>query len=111
MNDIKYSPLARQDLQEIKEYIEKELQNPSAAVNVVSNITKRIRMLADHPQSGPSLSAIVDAYTDYRFLACGGYTAFYRYEDKTVYIDRVLYGRRDFMKVLFGDLPDENHDE
>ena len=51
---------------------------------------------------GAPLSSIVDIETDYRFLVCGNYTAFYRYDEKFVYVIRVLYSRRDFMKILFG---------
>ncbi len=72
-----------------------------------SKIMQTVRLLASQPKIGAPLSSIVDADTDYRFLVCGNYTAFYRYESKTVFIDRVLYGRRDFMKILFGELPDD----
>jgi len=108
MSKLQLSPLAHQDLREIKTYIEEELKNPIAAANVVSRITKKLRLLIDHPQIGAPLSSVVDIDTDYRFLVCGNYTAFYRYEDQTVTASRILYGRRDFMKILFGELPDEN---
>ena len=75
-------------------------------MDTVAKITKRIRMLADFPESGASLSSIVDFETDYRFLVCGNYTAFYRIENQTVKIIRVLYGRRNFMKILFGEPSD-----
>ena len=75
-------------------------------MDTVAKITKRIRMLADFPESGASLSSIVDFETDYRFLVCGNYTAFYRIENQTVKIIRVLYGRRNFMKILFGESSD-----
>ena len=107
MNEIKFSPEAISDLQQTKAYITNELCNEQAAVNTIAKITKRIRMLADFPASGAPLSSIVNFETDYRFLVCGNYTAFYRIEDKTVHIIRVLYGRRNFMKILFGE-PDDN---
>lgn len=46
----------------------------------------RIRELAVFPKMGTPLSSIVDFETDYRFLVCGNYTAFYRFENQTVYI-------------------------
>jgi len=92
---------------EIREYISEELSNPTAAANVLSIITKRIRELAELPLMGAPLSSIIDLETGYRFLVCGQYTAFYRYEDGTVYVDRVLYGRRGFVRILFGDIADE----
>lgn len=108
MAEIQFSPQAISDLQEIKAYITEELCNEQAAVNTIARITKRIRTLAAFPESGASLSSIVGFETDYRFLVCGNYTAFYRVEDTTVYIVRVLYGRRNFMQILFGIPQDEN---
>ena len=107
MADILFSPEAISDLQQTKAYITNELCNEQAAVNTIARIMDRIRRLAAFPEMGAPLSSIVDFETDYRFLACGNYTAFYRFENQTVYIARVLYGRRDFMRILFGE-PNEN---
>jgi len=107
MAEIKFSPEAITDLQETKAYITEELCNEQAAVNTVAKITKRIRMLADFPESGVPLSSIIGIETDYRFLVCGNYTAFYRWENSLVYIVRILYGRRNFVQILFGE-PQDN---
>lgn len=107
MAEIKFSPEAISDLQQTKTYITNELCNEQAAVSTIAKITKKIRMLADFPASGAPLSSIVGFETDYRFLVCGNYTAFYRIENQTVNIIRVLYGRRNFMQILFGE-PDDN---
>lgn len=107
MVSIKISPRAQKDLLEIKEYISEELCNPTATNNVLSIITKRIRELAEFPLMGAPLSSIIDFETGHRFLVCEQFTAFYRYEDDAVYVDRVLYGRRDFMRILFGYVAEE----
>ena len=107
MADILFSPEAISDLQQTKAYITNELCNEQAAVSTIARIMGGIRELATFPEMGAPLSSIVDFETDYRFLACGNYTAFYRFENQTVYIARVLYGRRDFMRILFGE-PNEN---
>ena len=49
--------------------------------------------------------------SDYRFLVSGNYLVFYRAYGKDVYIDRVLYGRRDYMLILFGDAQTDETDE
>ena len=36
-----------------------------------------------------------------RFLVCDSYMIFYHSEKQEVTIDRVLYGRRDYLRVLF----------
>ena len=76
-------------------------------VNAIAKIMSRVRELVVFPKMGTPLSSIVDFETDYRFLVCGNYTVFYRFENQTVYIIRVLYGRRDFIRILFGE-PNEN---
>jgi addiction module RelE/StbE family toxin len=107
MVNLKISPKAQRDILEIKKYISEELGNPTAATNVLAKITKRIRDLMEFPFIGAPLSSVIKIETSYRYLVCGQYTAFYRYENDTVYVDRVLYGRRDFMRILFGDVEEE----
>ncbi|MDW7657096.1 MAG: type II toxin-antitoxin system RelE/ParE family toxin [Bacillota bacterium] len=106
MYQLMISPEARNDLAEIISYISQELCNPQAAINLVSSITKKIRRLSDHPGMGTPLSSAVDIQTDYRFLVCGHYLIFYRYESEIIYVSRVLYGRRDYTRILFGDFPE-----
>jgi plasmid stabilization system protein ParE len=104
MNKLFLSPEAKHDLENIKAYISDELENPVAALNVVSRITKNLQNLKDMPGIGPRLSSRIPFETDYRFLVCGKYLAFYRHEDKTVFVDRILYGGRDYVKILFPEL-------
>lgn len=110
MVKVNVSPEARNDLREIKKYIAKELYSPKAADNTISKIMKRIRELSDFPEIGSRLESVTDIQSDYRFLVCGNYTAFYRYDKKAVYVDRVMYGRRDFMKILFSDSSDSKEE-
>lgn len=102
MANIQFAPEALRDLEEIRNYISEDLANLSAANNTVSGILDNIKILASFPEIGSPLSAIVNMETNYRFLVCGKYMAFYRFEDGTVYIIRILYGRRNYMEILFG---------
>ena len=103
MNNLHLSEEAQNDLLEIKAYIEEELMNPSAALATVSRITKKLRLLQDHAQVGTPLSSIADIESDYRFIVSGNYISFYRACGNEVFIDRILYARRDYMRILFGD--------
>jgi plasmid stabilization system protein ParE len=105
-----YTPEAEDDLAAIKEYIAVQLENPAAAVDTLTKITKRIRKLERFPELGTRLSAILNIVTDYRFLVCANYLAFYRLDGKDARIIRVLYGRRDYVTILFGELPQEETD-
>ncbi len=102
-NKIHYSPEARRDLDDIWDYIVSELQNRSAAEHVTSRIMDAVDSLQSFAEMGTPLSSIADIGTDYRFLVSGNYMVFYRVQGSDIYIDRVLYGRRDYMNVLFKD--------
>ena len=106
MNNLHLSDDAQNDLARIKQYIAEDLENPAAAVATVRKITKGIRTLREHALIGPPLSSITDVESDYRFLVTGNYLAFYRVSGRDVYVDRVLYGRRDYLRILFTDLPE-----
>ena len=110
-NKIHYSPEAQNDLDEIWDYIFSELCNPSAAENTVNNIMDAIDRLEDFSEIGPPLSAVTDVESDYRFLVSGNYMVFYRINGCNVYIDRVLYGRRNYLRILFPDLPQSDNEE
>ena len=102
MAELRFSPESFRDLRDIRDYIAEELFNPTAAEKTVSEILENIQMLSRFPQSGAPLSAVIGIETDYRFLVCGSYMAFYRVEGGTVYVVRILYGRRNYMELLFG---------
>ena len=104
MNNLHLSVEAQNDLVEIKTYIEEELSNPTAALATVSRITQSLRILQTYAQAGTPLSSIADVASDYRFVVSGNYISFYRAYDSEVYIDRILYARRDYMRILFGDI-------
>ena len=103
MAKIRLSPLALSDLQEIKEYITDELCNPTAANRIITKIIKDYSLPETSPRLGPSLSSILHIDTDYRFLVSGKYIIFYKTEGEYVSIYRILYGARDYMKILFSD--------
>ncbi len=111
MNNLHLAPEAQDDLADIKEYIAKDLENPQAALSTVTKITKTIRLLREHAFIGARLSSIADTDSDYRYLSSGSYLIFYRAVGEEVFVDRVLYGRRDYLRVLFDKHQTEPSDE
>ena len=85
------------------ECFNKWASQPSAALATVSRITKSLRILQNYAQTGAPLSSIADIESDYRFIISDNYISFYRAYGREVYIDRILYARRDYMRILFGD--------
>lgn len=99
MADLKYAPEALKDLDDIWEYIHSDLGNPDAADNTVNAILDRVEALREFPYSGAPLDAISRICSDYRFVKAGNYLAFYRVCEGIVYIDRVLYERRNYLRI------------
>ncbi len=104
MNNVHLSEEAQNDLIEIKKYIEEELLNPAAALATVSKITKSLRILQTYANAGTPLSSVANLENDYRFIISGNYISFYRTYGQEVYVDRILYARRNYMRILFGDI-------
>lgn len=106
-----YSSLALRDLDDIWEYITHELQNPRAAEQVATHIVGDIQQLEKFPKLGASLDSLSPVESNYRFLVVGNYIAFYRVEKEDIYIDRILYGRRNYTKILFEDVLNDGRSE
>lgn len=102
-----YSQEARRDLDAIWDFYLDEYQNMDAAVKTIDKITEDIDQLADFPELGPPLSSIADVASNYRFLVSGNYLSFYRIDGFDIRIDRVLYGRRDYLSILIGDMAED----
>lgn len=101
-NKIHYSPQAQKDLDEIWAYITSELGNPNAAANTVNGIMDAVDRLKTFSESGANLFFSNGINSGYRFVQYGNYLAFYRISQKDVFIDRIIYGKRDYMRILFG---------
>ena len=102
MTDLKYSHEALKDLDEIWEYINSDLCNPDAADHTVNAILDKTESLREFPYSGVPLDTISRIHSNYRFIPVNSFLAFYRVQDGVVYIDRILYSRRDCLRILFG---------
>lgn len=77
--------------------------NPLAAESTVNGIMDAVEELAEFPETGARL--LFDGALDsgYRFVIYKNYMAFYHTQNHLIYVDRVLYGKRDYMKVLFSE--------
>lgn len=108
-NNIHYAAIARRDLDDIWDYIVADLCNPTAAANTVSRIMDAVDGLESFSGLGTPLSAVTNIDSDYRYLVSGSYMIFYRVNGNDVYVDRILYGRRDYLRILLGDTDEEEN--
>ena len=101
MAKVQISPLAQQDILNIRRHIETELGNPAAARRTVERILKSVHQLEQFPLSGAPLQYNgVD--TGYRYVTSGNYVTFYIGTHTTAQVVRMLYGRRDTIRILLG---------
>ena len=101
-NKIFIAPEVQRDLDDIYDYILFDLGNPAAAMNMIDKIMEAIDQLAAFPHLGAPLSSIANVESAYRFLVTDNYMTFYRVMGENVFVDRVLYGRRDYLRILLG---------
>lgn len=107
MNKVRLTPAALQDMRDISAYISKNLKNPIAADHVTARIIQALRILTRHGEAGVSLQAKTGYATDLRVLDSGDYLIFYRIEDTTVSVARILNGRQDYLQFLLNDSDDK----
>ena len=100
MTKVKLSAAAKIDLQETRRYISSVLSNPSASKQTMKRITSHLHTLEQFPEAGTPI-LIPGSPVAYRYLVCGSYMAFYHVYNEEVMVDRILYGRRDYLSILF----------
>lgn len=97
---LRYSPQAQLDLDEIFDYFADELGNPEKGVSVVSDILAAARRIPGRATRFPPVGPLPFTTDEYRFSQVGSYVIFFRAEDETVFVDRVLNNRRDYASLL-----------
>lgn len=99
--NIFYSKRALADLDDIFDYISFVLSNPDSADLIVNGIQDTIEKLKDYPLIGKPLYFDNGLFSGFRYLIYNDYLAFYHIDNDNAYIDRILYGKSDYMCVLF----------
>lgn len=103
-NKVKYAPAAVDDMDEIFSYI--AIDNFAAAEDLLNKLARQISQLGECLHMGAVLAE--DEYAliqrGYRFIVVQPYLVFYRILDDIVVIHRILHGRRDYLRELFGPL-------
>jgi len=103
MFNVRFTPQAVADLEEIKRYISDDLFNPQAAADFVALVFDKIRTLVSMPQTGAHLRTDIPMLKGYRFIQCKNYVVFCRIEKKSVSVIRILYARKDYLGLLEPD--------
>ncbi|MCL1865939.1 MAG: type II toxin-antitoxin system RelE/ParE family toxin [Oscillospiraceae bacterium] len=99
---IRVAPTALNDLKDIEDYITNGYDNPSAAKRTIKKIISSYLKLQTSPYIGVSLRLKYSIDTPVRFIVSGNYLVFYETNNNYVEIKRVIHGKRDYCKLLFG---------
>lgn len=90
---IRYSPDARDKLQQIKKH---------SGIKSVSTIMKTINQLTSYPRRCPSIENMLGIPSPYYFLHTEIHYIFYRIEKEIIYVADIYNEREDFIWKMFG---------
>lgn len=95
----KYSDLAILDLMEIHKGVIKVSSDKVTADNYIKDLTDKVISRSKYPEANSRL--IYNNFpTNYYFIVFKAYLIFYLYQDKTMYIDRILYKKSNYIIKL-----------
>ena len=99
---IKLTPKAKDDLDDIYDYISKELVNKLAAGNLMDKIETSVMRLGDFPFSCSLVEDNIIKEKGYRKLIIKNYIVFFIVieTEKQVVIMRVLYGKQNYQNII-----------
>jgi len=99
---LKIMPRAAADLENIYEYISRELAAPTAANNLMNKMDASFLRLRDMPESCPMCQDDILFQKGYRKLVVNNYIALYTVDNnaKTVTVMRVFHGRQAYASFL-----------
>lgn len=99
---VNVSEPAENDLRDIICYISAQLSAPTTALKMINTLEDAIASLADMPQKCSLVTDDRLASMGYRKLVVKNYITFFTIDEqsKTVDIERILYARRDWLRIL-----------
>lgn len=96
-----FTPLAWDDLDALFDAVLETSGSVTTAENVYSGMLDAIVAVAPFPNAAPSVQGRLGVACDYRWVEHKGWLAFYHIKpDGGVLVDRVLWGRSEWAKVL-----------
>ena len=96
--EIQYLEIAKNDLEDIFDYILKD--NPNSASEILNEIDDTVSKLADFPELGKKPKDDKLKAFGYRVLVIEKYLIFYIITEKILEIHRILHSSRDFNNLL-----------
>ena len=110
--NVEVTQIAEQDYYKAEAYIKYELYNQKAAAGLAKKLHEAIKDLSFFQTKYPICNDDFLRVWEIRFVPVNNYLLFYivREDEKTVYVLRFLYSRRDLQKILRKQLENEIFD-
>lgn len=89
-----WRPRAHLDRESIALYLGYECQAPQSALNAIRSIDAAIERVRQFPDSGGRFSMQGLQSREYRTAQANPYTVYYRYDDTTLTVYRILHHRQ-----------------
>ena len=106
MLDLAWRPRAHLDRESIALYVGYERQTPQAALDAIRRIDAAIERVRAFPDSGGRFAMAGLHQREYRTAQANPYTVYYRYDDETLTVCRILHQRQDIDTYELVDFPD-----
>ena len=97
---VRYAKQAIRDLDRVFAEVAEASGDEETARRYVDGLIDKIEGKAAFPKSGAPLY-YGELFTGYYFVVFKAYLAFYRVEGGEILVDRVLYRKSDYLRVLF----------
>lgn len=96
--EVKLLRIAEEDLNEIAEYVSTD--SPASADKLLDRFENAFANLSRHPYIGKAPNESELARLGYRYVVLGNYLIFYKIEQETVLVYRIIHGARDYKKII-----------
>lgn len=100
MHDIRYIPLALEDLVQIISFITDVLKSPQTAMDLIDDFDTSIARLAHYPYSCRLYQTEFLLEAEYRVLPVKNYLVFYVATENEVQIHRIIFAKMDIINIL-----------
>lgn len=94
MHEIRYLPLAREDIAEAIDYIAETLDSPQTAAELMEELLKTVERIAEFPFAFENCWTIKPLPVPIRKVPVKGYVLYYAVFDGVVEIRRFLHGKK-----------------
>lgn len=96
---VEYSKAAIRDLDRVWAEVFEASKNIEITEKYIEELLDKFEKKSDYSKSGSPLY-YENTFTGYYFVVFKAYLAFYRLEKETMLVDRILFGKSDYMRVL-----------